>query len=91
MSPELHSELQDLIHFAWASSLMHTAGGRILRLLAGYVRVQWVRLNRAIMCENVHMYSGDSGRRQSGNICTGGENESAFNTWRELNVLSAAH
>lgn len=42
-------------------------------------------------CENVHMYSGDLGRRQSGNICTGGENESAFNTWRELNVLGAAH
>lgn len=70
MSPEL----QDLIHFAWASSLMHTAGGRILRLLAAYVRVRWVRLNRAIVCENVHMFSGDSGWRQSGNICTGGEN-----------------
>lgn len=70
---------------------MQTAGGRILRLLAAYVWVQCVHLKRAIMCENVHMYSEDSGRRRSANSCSGSENESAFNTWRELNVLSVAH
>lgn len=30
MSPELHSELPDLIHFAWASSLMHAAEDGVL-------------------------------------------------------------
>lgn len=54
------------------------SGGRNPRLPAGYVRVQWAGVKGAVTCGNVHEYSEDPGRRQSGSVCSGGGNESAF-------------